>query len=56
MKNLDKAGELIRQEPLPDDAEEQLEAIIAATTDDFERKLISQLWEAVFFIRYSGED
>ncbi|MGB7799815.1 hypothetical protein [Buttiauxella sp.] len=52
MSNFDKAVELINSIPLPDDAEEQLDALAADETDEFERYKIASLGEALFETRH----
>lgn len=50
----DKAVALINTEPLPADAEIQLDELINAERDDFQRMMISSLSEALFETRYCG--
>lgn len=52
MKNYDKAVELINAEPLPDDAEEQLEAL-AEESEGLELAMIEGLSEALFERRHN---
>lgn len=47
MKNYDMAVELINAPQLPDDAEEQLEALVGAS-EGLERTMIEGLAEALF--------
>ena len=50
----DKAVVLINTEPLPADAEIQLDELINAERDDFKRMMISSLSEALLETRYCG--
>ncbi|MEM0567612.1 hypothetical protein [Salmonella enterica] len=53
MTNYEKALALINTDPLPDDVETQLDMLIDAERDDFQRMMISSLAEALFEKRYS---
>ena len=50
---VEQATELINTEPLPDDAEEQLQQIIDQADDKTERHMLGRLAEALFVIRYT---
>lgn len=52
----DKAVVLINTEPLPADAEIQLDELINAESDYFQRMIISSLSEALFESRYCGRE
>lgn len=52
MENLDTAMEIIAMRPMPDDAEEQLEAL-AEQSPDAERVCIESLFEALFVARHA---
>ena len=52
MTNYDKAVALINTDPLPDDAEEKLDALIDSEPDEFQRMMISSLSEALFSKRH----
>lgn len=53
MTNYEKALALVNTDPLPDDAEAQLDMLIDAERDDFQRMMVSSLAEALFEKRYS---
>lgn len=53
MTNFDKAVQLINTKPLPDDAEEQLDRLARTEPDEWERRIIEELGEALFIQRYS---
>ena len=52
MENLDKAMEIIAMRPMPDDAEDQIEAL-ADQSPDAERVCIESLFEALFVARHT---
>lgn len=47
MSAIDRAQELLNMQPLPDDAEERLQALENEATDE-EKPMFAQLWEALF--------
>ena len=49
---VEQATKLINTEPLPDDAEEQLQQIIDQADDKTERRMLARFAEALFVIRY----
>lgn len=52
-KSVNQATRLINTYPLPDDAEEQLNALTEQATSDYERFQLGCLAEALFVIRHS---
>lgn len=48
---VEQATKLINIEPLPDDAEEQLQQIIDQADDKTEKRMLARLAEALFVIR-----
>ncbi len=51
MSKLDEAFAILDMDPLPDDAEEQIEKLAEAAEDDGERNNILSLLEALFVQR-----
>ncbi|WP_176701403.1 hypothetical protein [Gilliamella sp. Choc5-1] len=48
---VEQATKLINTEPLPDDAEEQLQQIIDQAADKMERRMLASFAESLFVIR-----
>ncbi|MCX8602661.1 MULTISPECIES: hypothetical protein [unclassified Gilliamella] len=52
-KLIEQASKLVNMEPLPDDAEEQLNEIIEQADSDVEKSMLSSYAESLFVERHS---